>query len=432
MPAVLSLFWMLCLMLRVGPSLSSCTPSVSIVDLHCNLHWNCSDINPSTTFIVQTKSPPWEEWQNVSECVHISSSSCDLSQAFQDIYGYNLVRLLLNHEHGAIDWLGDCKFLSNPDVRFSAPSVSVSLVGPKLLVDVALPCAPSVLCLNMGEPSCCPVNTFLTLDTTVTVYNKHNTAETQNKMFKSDLSRVEFGMLTAGEEYCAKAQITSSPFSEPQCVHVPKKGSLNIAALCGVIIAFLLIGVCLARRCASSETRLPKSLMSLQNVDQDSSSFVAESGQAALEEDEDNHLVLLSIVPLHNNTYALPEPEIQSACLSSQTYEDSYYASSILQHQAFDEQHEGDTGSQLETDGDPSTNLCLGDLYASDPIVRTGPACLLEDCFTLGDLSIPLSSVKVAGDQREEMERELHEVLEKWNLNVVKESQLVADGDHGE
>ncbi|XP_062849430.1 uncharacterized protein si:dkeyp-75h12.7 [Trichomycterus rosablanca] len=91
-------------MLNVGPSLSSCNTSVSIQDLACHLHWSCSDIGTNTTFTVQTKVQG-SEWQNVSECVQMSSNSCDLSQTFTDFYLYNFVRLGVNHRHNEPQWL---------------------------------------------------------------------------------------------------------------------------------------------------------------------------------------------------------------------------------------------------------------------------------------------------------------------------------------
>ncbi|XP_072544152.1 uncharacterized protein [Salminus brasiliensis] len=331
--------------------------------------------------------------------------------------------------------------LVTADARFSPPSVSVSLDGPKLWVDVAFPCAPSVLCQSdeekeqgdeAAELSCCSITRLLQPNTSVILYNKHDAADTQTytKEFETSPSRVEFGWLVAGQEYCAVAHFASSPRSEPKCIHVPLQGSLNVAVLCGMLIALLLIAVCfLGRRWASSDTRLPKNLMSLQNVDQESP-FVVECGQAALEEEE-NSIVLLSIVPLYS-TSDLSEPGSQSACLCSQSLEDvrRYYASSILQHQAFDE-HDGDTGSHLETDGDSPSDQYPGHLWPLDPALRTGQACLREDCLPLGDLGVPLSSVKVAGGQREEMELDhVHEVL--MNLKMVNDSQLVSDRDHGE
>ncbi|XP_036452092.1 uncharacterized protein si:dkeyp-75h12.7 [Colossoma macropomum] len=423
MPAALSALGLLCVMLRVGPSFSSCTPSVSTLDLGCHLQWNCSDVSSSTTFTVQTMAQG-EEWQNVSECFQISSYSCDVSQAFTDFVVFNLIRLEINHGHGEIQRTSTqlCDPLKDSDARFSPPSVSVSLKERRLQVEVALPCAPPVACESVEEEeeddkntalSCCPLTHFLKPNITVTLYNKHDTADTQTltRVFERSQESLEFGSLVAGQEYCAVARFASSPPSDPQCVHVSSAESLYLAALCGVLIALLLIAVCvLGRQCASSDTRLPKSLMSLQNMDHESP-FVGEFEQAA-PEDEENSVVLLSIVPF-SNLSTLSETQLTRS--HSHSLGNGYYASPILQHQAFDE--DGDGGSNVETDGGASPDHYPGHLWPSDQTHTTGPACSQEASPHQGDSCIPLSSVRVAGAQKEEMELDdFPKILMKVNI----------------
>ncbi|KAL7875735.1 hypothetical protein AOLI_G00106980 [Acnodon oligacanthus] len=409
MPAALSALGLLCVILRVGPSLSSCTPSVNTLDLGCHLQWNCSDINSNTTFTVQTMAQG-EEWQNVSECFQISSYSCDVSQAFTDFVVFNFIRLEISHGHGEIQRTSTqlCDPLKDSDARFSPPSVSVSLKERRLRVEVTLPCAPSVACESMEEEeeddkdtarSCCPLTHFLIPNTTVMLYNKHDTSDTQTltRVFERTQESLEFGSLVFGQEYCTVARFASSPPSEPQCVHVPSAESLYLAALSGVLIAVLLIAVCvLGRQCASSDTRLPKSLMSLQNMENDSP-FVGEFEPAA-PEDEENSVVLLSIVPF-SNLSALSETQLTHS--QSHSLENGYYASPILLHQAFDE--DGDVGSNVETDGGVFPDHYPGHLWPSDQSHTTGPACSQEASPHQGDSCIPLNSVRVAGAQKGEM-----------------------------
>ncbi|KAF0021486.1 hypothetical protein F2P81_026260 [Scophthalmus maximus] len=116
-------------------------------------------------------------WQDVSWCVRVQSRSCDVSRGFSDFELYNMIRLgvHLGPGPGSSVWLRPRKF-DYSDLRFSPPSVSVSLRDEQLSVAVRFPCAASRRC---PPERCCPVSELIDPRTTVTVYNRRNRSEYQ-------------------------------------------------------------------------------------------------------------------------------------------------------------------------------------------------------------------------------------------------------------
>lgn len=70
-------------------------------------------------------------------------------------------------------------------MSFSAPSLSLSLKEQQLWVEVIFQCAPNAVCQTLMEgydehtPICCALGLFLTLNATVTLYNKHDMNDIQ-------------------------------------------------------------------------------------------------------------------------------------------------------------------------------------------------------------------------------------------------------------
>ncbi|XP_026792581.2 uncharacterized protein si:dkeyp-75h12.7 [Pangasianodon hypophthalmus] len=410
MSAVPLILLVISLVLNVGPSFSSCTTSVSVQDLGCHMHWSCSDVTATTSFTVQTKIQG-AEWQNVSHCVQISSNSCDLSQVFRDFDLYNFVMLGLNQGHGKINWTSPqlCDPVNHPNASFSPPSVSLSLKEQQLWVEVSFPCA---VCTAMNQeedeegdeediPTCCPLTDFLLLNTTVTLYNKHDMNDIQTLTEKVDGSpwKAQFAGLVPGREYCVVAHFASSPLSNPQCIHVPllENPHLFVLALCGVFIALLLVVGFVLKRwrcwCASTDLRLPKSLMSLQSQDQEGS-VVDEPRQAAFEEEESIvHLSIISFNNMLSSDSHLVYPHLQSLG-------DRYYTTAFLQDRFCDGNEDTDYHSRdAETGGVASPAYYQWPRWSSLPALRTGMVCLLGNVLPLEGSGIPLSSVRVAGAQ---------------------------------
>ncbi|KAM9501322.1 uncharacterized protein Hap1MRO34_009981 isoform 2-T3 [Clarias gariepinus] len=413
-PLILSVISFL---LNIGPSLSSCTTHVSVKDLGCSLHWSCSDVNTTmTTFTVQAKAQG-AEWQDVPHCVQVSSSSCDLSQVFRDLDLYNFVKLGLNQEHGEINWTSAvlCDPVKDANASFSPPLLSLYLNEKELWVEVRIPCAPDALCETIdedeegneeGTPPCCPISDNLPfVNTTVTLYNKHNktSKQTRTEDVMDSLWKLQFVGLVPGQEYCAVARFVSSPLSNPVCVTIPPLNNPNLYALAvyGVCIAFLVIvGFVLRKRLcqrALTDLRLPKSLMSLQIQDQEGY-VVDEPRQTFFEEEES--IVHVSIVSL-NHTLPLETQETSSYYPYLQSLGDRYYTTSFLHDQFSDKNQETDYHS---TEKDGVTDACvisaqyLWPRWSSLPALRTGMVCLLGNFLSSETSGVPLSSVRVAGD----------------------------------
>ncbi|XP_017328068.1 uncharacterized protein si:dkeyp-75h12.7 [Ictalurus punctatus] len=401
-PLILSV---MSLVLYVGSSFSSCTTSVRVQDLRCYMNWSCSDVtSTNATFTVQSKRQG-EEWENVSHCLQITSDSCDLSEVFDDFYLYNFVRLGLNQGHGKINWTLPqlCDPVKGPNMSFSAPSLSLSLKEQQLWVEVIFQCAPNAVCQTLMEgydehtPICCALGLFLTLNATVTLYNKHdmNDIQTRTEIVEDSRWKVPFVVLASGQEYCAVAQLGSSPVSNPQCIYVPLLVTFLLAP-CGVFIALLLVVGFVLRRwgcwCVSTDLRLPKVLMSLQSQDQEGS-VVDEPSQPTPEEEES--IVHLSFISLNSMLPFDSEsvyPHLQSPGVS-------YYTTALLQGRFCDGNEDIDyLSSDVETD------CAFPDYYpwprwSSLPALRTGMVCLLGNFLPSEGIGIPLSSVRVAGAQ---------------------------------
>ncbi|XP_027034078.1 uncharacterized protein si:dkeyp-75h12.7 isoform X2 [Tachysurus fulvidraco] len=400
----------------LGPSFSSCNTSVSVKDLGCQMNWSCSDVTSTMTFTVQTKVQGFD-WENVSQCVQITSSSCDLSQVFTDFELYKFVRLELNHGHGKIIWnsTGLCDPLKELNPKFSPPSLSLSLKEQQLQVEVIFPCAPYAICQterpvtddNLEKPTCCPLTDYLPLNTTVTLYNKNdrNDIQTLTEVVDGSPCMMNFDEFTPGQEYCAVAHFESSPLSKPQCVHIPQEyPNLFIQVLCGVLVAFLLIMGFVLRRwcclCASTDLRLPKSLMSLQIQDSEGS-VVDEPRQADFEEEES--VVHLSIISLNDMLPSNPHsfyPHFH--CLG-----DQYYSTAIMPDRFCDGNDTNYYSRDVEKDGVAdctSPNHYPWPRWSSLPALRTGMVCLLGNFLPSEFSMIPLSSVRVAEEQIVKME----------------------------
>ncbi|XP_060794539.1 uncharacterized protein si:dkeyp-75h12.7 isoform X2 [Neoarius graeffei] len=368
------------------------------------------------TFTVQTKSQG-AEWQNVSHCIQISSDSCDLSQAFKDFDLYKHVMLGLNQGHGKINWTEPqlCDPIKDANARFSPPSVSISLKEQQQLwVNVNFPCAPNAVCQGEDEeapPTCCPLTDFLELNTTVILYNKHMTEnQTRTEMVEGHPLMVQFGGLVRGQEYCTVAHFASSPLSKPQCVHIPLLGpsenrALFVLALCGAFIALLLVAGFVLRRwlcwCASTDLRFPKSLVSFLSQDQEGP-VVDEPRQADFEEEE--LIVHLSIISLNDVLPSDPHsfyPHLHGLGVR-------YYSTAILSDQFCNgDEDTGYHSRDVETDGVADCGSPAHypwTRWSSLPALRTGMVCLLGNFIPSEGSGIPLSSVRVAGDQITKME----------------------------
>ncbi|KAM6949549.1 uncharacterized protein FYW47_015931 [Aplochiton taeniatus] len=141
-----------------------------------------------------------------------------------------MVRLGVHVGPGTTVWTQPCKF-DYSDFTFSPPSVSVSLQGENVAsVRVQFPCATSRSCPPQG---CCPLSQMIDLWTTVTVYSQLNVSNYQTRTVWTEelVLQVEFQGLLPGQDYCAVANFsfrprsfsTSSPSSQPQCVHTAAK-----------------------------------------------------------------------------------------------------------------------------------------------------------------------------------------------------------------
>ncbi|KAK2860237.1 hypothetical protein Q7C36_004403 [Tachysurus vachellii] len=423
------------LVVNVGPSFSSCTTSVSVKDLGCQLNWSCSAVTSTMTFTVQTKVQG-VDWQNVSQCVQITSSSCDLSQVFTDLELYKFVRLELNQGHGKINLTSTelCDPLNELNPIFSPPSLSLSLKEQQLLVEVIFPCAPYAICQTekqgtddeLEKQTCCPLTDFLPLNTTVTLYNKHdgNVIQTLTEVVDASPCKLNFEF-TPGNEYCAVAHFASSPLSKPECIHIPLEyPNLFIQALCGVFVAFLLIMGFVLRRwcclCASTDLRLPKSLMSLQIQDPEGS-VVDEPRQADFEEEEP--IVHLSIISLNDMLPSNPHsfyPHFH--CLG-----DQYYTTAIMPDRFCDGNDTVYYSRDVETDGVAdcaSPNHYPWPRWSSLPVLRTGMVCLLGNFLPSEFSMIPLSSVRVAEEQIAKMESD-HSITVLPDMYSDSDSSIV-------
>lgn len=142
--------------------------------------------------------------------------------------------------------------------------------------------------------------------------------------------------------------------------------------------------------------------MSLQSQDQEGS-VVDEPRQAASEDEES--IVCLSIISLNE---VLPS-EPHSVYLNFQSLRDRYYPTAILHDRFCDGNEDPDYHSgDVETDG--VADCASPDLqypwprWSSLPALRTGMVCLLGNFLTSECSGIPLSSVRVAGEQVAKME----------------------------
>ncbi|XP_053485501.1 uncharacterized protein LOC128610293 [Ictalurus furcatus] len=246
-------------------------------------------------------------------------------------------------------------------------------------------------------PTCCALGSFLPLNATVTLYNKHdmNDIQTRTEIVEDSRWKVPFVVLASGQEYCAVAQLGSSPVSKPQCIYVPLLVTFLLAPY-GVYIALLLVVGFVLRRwgcwCVSTDLRLPKVLMSLQSQDQEGS-VVDEPRQSAPEEEES--IVHLSFISLNN---MLPS-DSESVYPHLQSLGVRYYTTALLQDRFCDGNEDIDYLSRdVETDC-ASPGYYPWPRWSSLPALRTGMVCLLGNFLPSEGIGIPLSSVRVAGAQ---------------------------------
>ncbi|XP_076828819.1 uncharacterized protein LOC143475003 isoform X2 [Brachyhypopomus gauderio] len=355
-----------------------------------------------------------EDWQNVSSCFQISGSSCDVSPGISDFDVYNYIRLGLGRSPDDTWSMSvTCDPLKDPTRRFSPPSFSMFLDGRRLRVEVAFPCAPAPVCWDESPTRCCSVTDFMELNTTVWLYNKNNASDAQtrsNLVQKGRSFSVEFVWLSAGQEYCVVVSLASSPLSSPQCVSVPALENLNlfILGLCGMLMSSLLIAVCgFWIWWGSSDNTLPKPLWSLQSVNQEDQ---FEDGLRLASQEEEvfvvDHLSIISFPSLDGS-----EPFSDRA--PSLSLGAGYYATPVLQHHIYP--GHCDYPGDLEADG------CLSPAGGPESTRLWEPALL-------GLPGIPLSSVRLAGAQGEDVD--LHH-LAGLLLTGEQDTQAPAAEDQG-
>ncbi|KAJ8262614.1 hypothetical protein GJAV_G00168380 [Gymnothorax javanicus] len=244
-----------------------CKMTVKWRDLRGQLHWDCPDHKPNTTYTVQKRTQGDDRWQAVGGCVRVTGRSCDVSRAFEEINLYNWIRLGREDSLGSVLW--SRRLLSNPlaETTYSAPSLSLSLQELILMVNVTLGCSPITDC---PPKDCCP---FSDLDSglcaTITVYRETRLSmnQTHQKCGKEKVS-YEFTGLAPGRRYCAVGNITTSPASSPQCIDLPAVTERPLWLL--VVVFFILILTFLVTYglrllWTSTKTHLPRPLESLRS-----------------------------------------------------------------------------------------------------------------------------------------------------------------------
>ncbi|XP_071315071.1 uncharacterized protein [Trachinotus anak] len=349
-----------------------CYTAVESLDLGCLLRWDCPYASPNTTYTVQTKTQG-DPWQDVSWCVWISSRSCDVSRAFSDFELYNMIRLGVHLSPSSTVWMKPRKF-DYSDLKFSPPSVSVSVEDEQLLVKVQFPCAANRRC---SLERCCPISELIDPWTTVTVYNKLNRSEYQSRTVWTQevVSFVEFSGLSPGQNYCAVANFSfptfsmaASPKSAPQCVEiVSKSGLLPVLGLGVVLASLLLVPFLIAflkktRRAAPTIESQPKTPASLHDP---------------------VSLVPLSLVPVDPCDIHLEIPDDHVSIESSSSVSSNQDQTSTLGNTCNPLHHESSSGAVYWDSGGMELELEQGlDSGISIPHVSQSSE---EACATNGD-----------------------------------------------
>ncbi|XP_068164337.1 uncharacterized protein si:dkeyp-75h12.7 isoform X2 [Antennarius striatus] len=180
-----------------------------------------------------------------------------------------MIRLGVHLSPSATVWTEPRKF-DYSDFTFSPPSVSVSLRGERLLVEVQYPCAASRRC---SLETCCPISELIDPWTTVTVYNNINASESQSRTVwtQDAVTSVDFSGLAPGQNYCAVANFSFPTFSmaassksDPRCVETVSQPDLlpllcvGIGLVSLVLVLLLTVSLWKTRRVPSSPRTRPK------------------------------------------------------------------------------------------------------------------------------------------------------------------------------
>ncbi|KAJ8382241.1 hypothetical protein SKAU_G00030190 [Synaphobranchus kaupii] len=407
-----------------GSEVLHCNMTVMWKDLRGLLQWDCPVHSPNTTFTVQKKTQGEPQWQAVGGCNRVTSRSCDISQAFTEFHLYNWIRLGQEDAQGSVKWSEPSMCDPLAEMVYSPPSLSVSLRGSNLTVNVTLACWPIGAC---PQRDCCPLSELiLDLCTSITVYSETRPSrhQTYQKCGAEEKVSYEFRGLVPGQRYCAVANFTQSPVSSPLCVDLPSQTEfLRPLWLLGAVLFMLFATIpviyCLRQQWTSAETRLPRALRSLQNGESVELRVPCEDFQ---EDCEGDHLSVLSLSLSESRSVLtlLPPPEAQTVSPS----QGEGYCSNPLPVDTGSGQIAWDSGGMgggLELSGIPLLFQCVvapdlsQELRGSPPQIHTGPAGMVPAPLKLPPpldglrgfgvaRDVPLRSVKLGTCEEDELE----------------------------
>ncbi|XP_018605161.2 uncharacterized protein LOC108932920 [Scleropages formosus] len=406
-----------------GLSQSLCKMKLDFRDFDVVLKWDCPTLPFNTTFTIQTKTQGDRNWRGVTGCVRVTSRTCSLSEAFEHLALYNMVRLETEVTPGRLHRMTPVKVDLLSHMVFSPPSLSLSLKQSVLTVKVQFPTSLNRrLCPHQSN---CSIPVVLERMTTIVVYKRKRPSECQTRTLRAvgDTLSCDFENLEAGQEYCAVANFTSSSSSSPSCIYTPfqhpvLKPLLIVLGVCCVLLASTTVFL-KAKRVSSERRCLPKTLESLQDE-------LSRELWVLQEDCEGDHLSILSL----SSSYDSIPPLASEALTDHQILDNGYHNNPFL---VDSDSGESDWGSRGMTDlagpghgANAVSWLCDRIAAQSQQSNGTSPpsdghwGVSVRVRSPLMSRDVPLGSVRLASAEAEALEEWSHlsQPVESWDPGI--------------
>ncbi|XP_066577068.1 interferon alpha/beta receptor 1b [Amia ocellicauda] len=250
---------LLCLygvLLTMGVWAQPCNLTLSSLDLHSVLQWDCPGLPPNTRYTVQTMKVSQGMWQDVEGCSNVSTSFCDLSPAFSKTDQLYFTRIRGVWAGGDTDWTqSPLQFHPERDTALSPPILSVSVQGEAVSVSVTLRCSPYQ---RKRRSKCLSVPSVLSTTTiSISLYRDEPSPVVLKTVSLRKPWKYTFKDLLPGQRYCVIVSISTykhSSSTAPHCVSIA--GTVPAWLKLTAVLSALLLAVFVAA--VFLKMRLPK------------------------------------------------------------------------------------------------------------------------------------------------------------------------------
>uniref|UniRef100_A0A8C3KU71 Interferon gamma receptor 1 n=1 Tax=Chrysolophus pictus TaxID=9089 RepID=A0A8C3KU71_CHRPC len=244
------------------------------------LHWQYPSMSEPPYFVVEAKPYQRGNYSNVSTCVNISATSCDLSKEIKDIFQSYWFRIKAIVGSQQSEYVETDEFILQKHGKIGPPKLNLSRHGAEIIIDIYNPEFPSVEVQPWLEEE-----VYSQLSYSVMFRNRES--ESRKTFTASDCEMSECSLTipipSEGSTYCVSAnghfydELIVGDQSEESCIQILPEQAwstlITIIVSTIIVIVGLILTVCFGcKKLRKRNIKLPKSLVSvIRNLNADNS-----------------------------------------------------------------------------------------------------------------------------------------------------------------